>query len=103
MDDLRNKDKKLIEIVTQLTNSLKGQSIEFVDYWEADLYATGFVINNKLVYVSTWDLRHSKKLVCFCELELITNNLEEPYTVYKTFKQIDLETLIAEVAKFAVS
>lgn len=103
MDDLQNKDKKLIEIVNKLANSLTGQSIEFVDYWESDLCATGFIIRNKLIYVSTWDTRSSNELICYCELELLINKKEQTYKLYKSFDRIDLETLIVEVANFIIS
>jgi len=103
MDDLKNKDKKLIEIVTQLANSLKGQSIEFVDYWEADLCATGFIIKNKLVYLSTWGSQSSNDLMCYCELEWVTNSEDKPFNLYKKFDRINLETLIDEVTKFVAA
>ncbi|WP_089832415.1 hypothetical protein [Chitinophaga filiformis] len=99
MDDLKNKEQSIIYIYNLIVEMLGEDAIESVDFWEADLYATGFKKKDKLVYVSTWGCRDctQENMKYYAEFEVIDEVTSETQSIAKMLKDVSEEVLLKEV------
>lgn len=102
MDDLQNKDQSIVYIYNLIVEMLGKDAIESVDFWEADLFATGFKKKDKLVYVSTWGGRDcaQEDMKYYVEFEVIDEVTSETQSVSKVLKDVSEEVLLKEVRDY---
>ena len=76
------KDETIIQLIKKLDVIIKYNSIEIVDYWDADLCAIGLKKENRLVYISTYNYLNNKTIKYDIDLELAdSKNLEKRNSV----------------------
>jgi len=81
---------------------LGEDAIESVDFWEADLCATGFKKKDKLVYISTWRYRDCtpENMKYYAEFEVIDEATSETQSIAKVLKDVSEEVLLKEVSHY---
>lgn len=55
----------------KLRCALDFSNVEEVNHWDADLYATGFTKDNRLIYISTFSYRDAPIVKYYYEVEQI--------------------------------
>lgn len=90
----------ILKLITLLKSTLDFSSIEFVDYWDADLCAIGFKKAGKLVYVSTANFIHRYPIKYDFDLEIINPKQIDDIRVVKSGHRASQFELISEIKLF---
>lgn len=100
-----DKDKTIVRLLEKLKGSINFDAVEIVDYWDADLCATGLKKGNKLVYISTYnsclDNQDGVKEIKYdYDFELLNEKDMTELHVTKEARRIDEATLIRDIKQF---
>jgi len=90
------KDKSVTDFLGRLELAADLTMVQFVDYWDADLCAIGVKRENRLVYISTFNLEYKY----YYELELLDENEVDKYTVLQRGDDVAENVLISVVKEF---
>jgi hypothetical protein len=94
MNELKDKDTSLQEVVSKLQRKLGTTAFDIVDHWEADLCAVGIARPDNhavLIYISTCSLP-DKGYYASLELPSVTEDF--PYQPAGNFDDLDFEGLV---------
>ena len=91
------KHHSITNLVELIFNKFGSNAPIIMDHWEGDLYAIGLEKNNKLIYISTYELKPNHY---FYECEILTNDTQKPYLVDSTEDDITEERLLKVMSKF---
>jgi hypothetical protein len=94
------KDKSIFALVDKLKLIDHFNSVQVVDYWDADLRAIGFKRNNQLLYISTYNAHKNLGIRYYMELEVLDDNEDDKFTVIKRLQNLTETELINEVILF---
>jgi len=105
MEDLRNKDKSIKIVWNEIVSFFGSGYFRIVDYWEADNFAIGIIRDNKLIYISTWELNKEpdSEILCYTEFEILNGKEQIPYKLEKRIDEISISKLIIEIKNFIIS
>jgi hypothetical protein len=72
MEDFKNKHRSINHII-QLIIFKYGNIFLIPNFWDGDKCAIGLIIDDKLIYISTWEYRleSNKNMKYYIEVELI--------------------------------
>lgn len=117
--NLKNKDISIQTIVKKILDYF-GQDyfercttengVQLIDFWESDLFAFGLKINEKSIYISSWDFIKNNQLnftknnqldmEYYVEFEIIDIETFETLQSINVFQRINAENLIKELKIF---
>ena len=117
--NLKNKDISIQTIVKKILDYF-GQDyfercttengVQLIDFWESDLFAFGLKINEKGIYISSWDFIKNNQLnftknnqldmEYYVEFEIIDIETFETLQSINVFQRINAENLIKELKIF---
>ncbi|MDR1199319.1 MAG: hypothetical protein LBK94_09995 [Prevotellaceae bacterium] len=94
------KDKTIIAFIKKIKTDISLNSLETVDYWDADMCAIGLKKDNKLVYISTYNYVNAKIIKYDFDFEIIDNINYETIKIIKNGINISESELISEIKLF---
>ena len=94
------KDTTIIMFITKLKTIISFDSIEIVDYWDADICAIGLKKDNKLVYISTYNYVNDKIIRYDFDFEIVDGINNKTTSIVKNGINISETELIAEIKLF---
>jgi hypothetical protein len=92
------KHKTIQDLLNGLKPIIEAQSLEIVDYWDADLCAIGLKKSGKLAYISTFNYIEDKIMKYDFDLEML-DNLDNGKVV-KNGRGVDRDELALELSTF---
>ncbi|WP_020528630.1 hypothetical protein [Flexithrix dorotheae] len=84
-------------MIERLKHRIDFTFLKIVDYWPSDLCAIGIQKENKLVYISTFNLMNKEELKYDFDLELIEGS---KINVLKEEREVSEKKLIFELKAF---
>jgi hypothetical protein len=99
MNELKDKDTSIREVIAKLQSELGTSFFDIVDHWEADLCAVGIARPDNhevLVYISTCSLPEHGY---FVSLELPSVEEDFPYQAAGEFDDLDFEALVSIIKR----
>ena len=99
MNELKDKDTSIHEVIAKLQNKLGDTAFDIVDHWEADLCAVGIARPDNhaiLVYIST---RNLPEKGYYASLELPSVEEDFPYQAAGEFDNLDFEGLVSIIKR----
>ena len=91
------KDVTILKLLEKLKLNFNFNSIEIVDYWEADLCAIGLRKENRMVYISTFNYYDNVVLSYDFDLEIIDKQKSQ---IFKIGRNVSEAQLLAEIKLF---
>lgn len=99
MNELKDKDTSIQEVIAKLQNELGSNFFDIVDHWEADLGAIGIAHPGNhaiLVYISTCSLPDKGY---YASLELPSVEEDFPYQAVGESDDLDFEALASIIKR----
>ena len=102
MEDLQSKHPYIQFLWSKIEEEFGAKYFTLVDFWEADLLATGFRHGVKLVYVSIWDeeTKEAHPGQIYCMGELIDEETLDTLKIGFEKKRLDLDELLKTIFEF---
>jgi len=96
---MMEKDKTITGLLKRLTLEVNFSQLEVVDFWEADLCAIGLRKNDRLVYISTYNITEDDSSGYDFDLEAIEDGSDR-FNVIRVGRNVSEIQLINEIKLF---